>query len=79
MWSLAQLHDWFRFLSPVLFREARNWGAVVHGVGVNSNHHMINVVVGDEHSRTAVESMLAGKQVPCRLVGTSIGGPLVPL
>lgn len=77
VWSSAELRDWYRFLTPLLLREARESGAVVYGVGINPNRSMLNVVVADERSRTGVERLLARMRVPCRLVGTSLGGPYV--
>jgi hypothetical protein len=77
VWSLAQLHDWLRDLTPILLKARRDSNVVVRGVGIAPERNRLSVVVGDERARAAIESMLGRLNVPCRLVDIEIGGPLI--
>jgi hypothetical protein len=77
VWSLAQLHDWLRVLTPTLLKAGPDSNLVVRGVGISPERNRLSVTVGDERSRAGVEKLLGRLNVPCRLVETEISGPLV--
>lgn len=77
VWSLAQLHDWLRYLTPTLLKAAQDSNLVVRGVGISPERNRLSVTLGDERSHAGVEKLLGRLNVPCGLVETEIGGPLV--
>lgn len=77
-WSSTQLHSWMTFLTPILLREAKDSGAVVHGFGINDAQNALAVYVAEERSREIVTRVLGRKTIPCNLVVIGLGQPVVP-
>lgn len=77
-WSSAQLRDWFTYLTPIVMKEARDSGAVVHGFGINEAQNALAVYVGDAKSTGIVTRALARKSIPCNLVVIGVGQGVVP-
>jgi hypothetical protein len=74
-WDAAQLHDWYRYLTP------RTGGAAVSSVGIDVAGNRIVVGVVDAAARRQLEGTLAALEIPCYLVAIGIepravlGGP----
>lgn len=76
LWTLGELHDWLRYVTPLVLGDATAAGAVVYGVGVSPARNRLAVQAGNERSRATIDSILASRKVPGCLVITEIGMPI---
>lgn len=75
-WSLAELHDWSRYLSARLFFPAQQAMVGLRGIGADARRVRVVVFIDSDAAREWVEAQLANTGVPCGLVELQRDGPI---
>ena len=73
--SYAELVDWSRYFSRLLYGSGNDKRVSISGIGVDPHRVNVEIAVRSEADRERLETWLSRADIPCGLVVTSVGEP----